>query len=119
MVRKEDKSIILVVIFIFIILMAFTTTAGIFDWLKKITGEAVQTVKLNITIGAGTAPQIINISQMTPAGITLTEGPLSTNLSYNFSVYDADGATNLNDTSATVNLTMFGETTRNHQRRAN
>ncbi len=92
-------------------------SAGFFsDFLKdfraRITGEAtdVANVDLNISITTGTAPIIYNVTGL--EAITLTDGPGATYLVMNFSVNDSDGAENLDNTSAMLNITKAGEALR-------
>ncbi len=109
----KNKRMVIYSIFFSIIIILLTTSlisAGFLDWFKKITGEATQNVNVNISIGAGTAPVIVNVSGM--ADFTTNQGPAKSELHINFTVLDSDGAANLNITSAMINLTKIGEATR-------
>lgn len=95
---------------ILILLIAPLISAGFFsDWFGRITGygSATQPVTLNISVSSGSAPIVYNVSDL--GAVTLTDGPSPTYITVNFSVSDADGASNLDNTSAMVNLTRASE----------
>jgi len=106
---KRGKQII-IFLSIFTLLVIPLASAGFFDWYKKVTGEAVSQVDLNISVGGGTVPVITFITNLT--AVTLTEGPSTTAIYVNFTATDADGAGNLDDSTAAINFTRTGETTR-------
>ena len=63
------------------------------------------------TLGGGlVAPVIYGVTSISP--VTLTEGPGKTFIVVNFSVYDFNGASNLNNASASINFTKAGESLR-------
>jgi hypothetical protein len=65
---------------------------------------------MNVSVMSG-SPVIWNVS--IPAGsLTLTDGPSPTFFIINFSVNDSDGAVNLVNTSAQINISKSGEKTR-------
>jgi hypothetical protein len=64
---------------------------------------------LNLS-GGLVAPVIYNVTGISP--VTLTEGPGKTFIVVNFSVYDFNGASNLNNASAAINFTKSGEALR-------
>lgn len=100
-----NKRGVLIVVFIAVILIVPMVSAGFFnDLWDKITGRAssTQNIALNISITSG-APTIYNITNL--AAITLTDAPSPTFVVINFSATDPDGATNLNNASAMLNLT--------------
>ena len=100
---------------ILILLIVSSVSAGWLDWIKKITGQAVGQVTVNISVGAGNAPQIIlvfNNTDMTDVSGGLTAGPANTNISFNFSVLDADGNANIQDNTVQINFTRTGENVR-------
>ena len=104
--RKTEQ--ILSIVGIFLILAVPLTSAGLYDWVKKITGKATsQQVELNISVGAGNPPSITFLTVSSP--VDLNEGPSSTPVEVNFTVNDPDGAGNINDSSAYVNFTKAGE----------
>ena len=109
--KKGAYKLLVLSSLIVIILTISLSSGGFFSWFKNITGQATtQTVIVNITIGAGTAPTIIYIFNASLAGgISLNEGPSNTNITINFTANDSDGAANLNDTSARINITKSGE----------
>jgi hypothetical protein len=114
MKRDEDKYRfgIYVVMFLFVMLfMASFVSAGFFDWFEKtVTGRASSSpTNLSITV-SGVNPAVIEF--VSPiADVDLASG---TTTSVNFSVImsDADGVSDLNDTSVTANFTRAGEATR-------
>ena len=61
-------------------------------------------------ISSDSPPQIYSVTQ--PSPVTLTDGPSPTFLTVNFSVYDANGASNLNSSTASINFTKSGEASR-------
>jgi hypothetical protein len=88
--------------------------AGFFsDSLNFITGFATTTGQtgLNITIG-NTAPTIYNVSATNPASPSPTESG-QTEVNVTFHANDTDGATNLNDSTASAFFQFSGEPTRN------
>jgi len=106
--------IIFSIILILIVLFASSfVSAGFFDFFNKITGRAstTGTVSINISVGAGTAPAVLQIynNSFIQSGITLNDGPSDTNITINFSVTDADGAANINTTSAVLNISKTGQ----------
>ena len=98
----------ILIFFLIIVVTTSIVSAGFFDWFKKITGEASQeaSVDFNISVGTGSAPTITYVSNI--SAVTLLDGPSNTNLSFNFSVEDADGYGNLNADSARINVTNSG-----------
>ncbi|MBR9701454.1 DUF2341 domain-containing protein [Candidatus Pacearchaeota archaeon] len=77
-----------------------------------------QTEERTVTIGDGaagdTAPQITSVfnDSMTDVSSGPNEGPSPTYVIINFTAYDANGASDLNDSTARINFTRTGETTR-------
>jgi len=108
MIKKKEDYRFIIITFLIIIMLSFTS-AGLLDWIEKtITGKDVESIDLNISVGAGNAPQIVNVTNIST--LTLTVGPGSTYINVNFSVSDSDGVANLNSTSGTINLTKEGST---------
>ncbi|MFH1787275.1 MAG: hypothetical protein ABH811_00565 [archaeon] len=100
------------IIWIFLLLMIILipgVLAGFSDWFKKVTGQASTEgpVDFNISVGTGNAPTITQVWNWSGA-VTLNDGPSNTNLTINFSVTDADTASNLKDSSATINVSKSG-----------
>ena len=95
--------------FIFTLIIPFISAGFFQDAWNKITGKATdeQTVSVNISVTSG-APVIYAIYNQSSA-ITLTDAPNPTFVIINFSVTDPDGAVNLNNASASLNLTKSGE----------
>ena len=75
----------------------------------NILGKVTSTAKLNISVGTGTAPEIVWVNVDSPYLPDLRQGPSNTNITINFTAKDAEGAANLNDSSATVNINRSGE----------
>ncbi|MCH8315418.1 MAG: hypothetical protein IIA64_05545, partial [Planctomycetes bacterium] len=64
------------------------------------------TTSFNTSV-SNTEPRIINVS-VSSVGVNLKEGPSNTNISINFSVSDDDGASDLVDATAAINITITG-----------
>ena len=64
---------------------------------------------MNISV-TNSPPWIYSITGLT--AITLTDAPSPTYVTINFSVNDSDGASNLNNATAMINLTRGGEALR-------
>ncbi len=106
------KGVVFVFVSAIVILsVASFASAGLFDWFGKITGRVTSgPVGVNITVADIVAP---NVTAVTPATatVTLNEGPNSTSFVINFSAVDSS---NLNDSSAVMNVTRNGEATRSN-----
>jgi len=112
MYKKGIKGGICIFIIIFIIfLMTSTVSAGILDWFKNtISGRASQQ-STNLTISvSGVNPAIIEYVSVIPN----TDPAEFDNKTITFSVtmYDADGVSDLNDTSVSANFSKTDETAR-------
>jgi hypothetical protein len=107
--KKRNLSILSVLVLI-VFFISFVS-AGFFDFLKgKVTGHDVtDTVTLNVSVTSGT-PVIWDVRVQSP--LTLTLGPNPTYFHVNFSVNDTDGADNLNNVTAAVNISSGVETPR-------
>jgi len=113
MQKKGEKRGLYLVILLLGILMISVASAGWVDWVKKITGRATSgSFEMNITIGV---PQIVEVWNDTDYVASPTEdggvGDTFDDVVINFSVYSPSGAGNLNDTSATANLTLTDDST--------
>jgi hypothetical protein len=73
-------------------------------------GNANNSGLRNFILNNGSQPRIYNVTSI--PSLTLTEGPGKTFVVVNFSVYDADGASNLKNSSAAINFTKAGEALR-------
>jgi len=105
---KRGNKFLLVGLILILLIIPLISAGFFSDWWGRITGEvATQPVTLNITVASGAAPIIYNISDL--AAVTLTDGPAATYITVNFSVNDSDGAGNLDNSSAMLNLTRSGE----------
>jgi hypothetical protein len=112
-VEEKKKESVIIVIFICLILLVTVSmvSAGLLDWLKKTVSGKVSQQPTNITITvSGVNPAIIE----SVSGIPNTDPVEEDNRSITFYVtmYDADGVSDLNDTSVSSNFTMPGETAR-------
>ncbi|MCH7568295.1 MAG: hypothetical protein IIA87_02635 [Nanoarchaeota archaeon] len=113
--QKTKRGIYIIMWAVFLILLISSSVdAGFFsDIWNKVTGQATSGADINITVGAGgTAPQITFVYNLTPellSGITLTEGPAYTAFYINFSANDTEGATNLDASTARLNISRAGE----------
>jgi len=109
--KKEGKLFLMIFISVFIILILISTvSAGWFDWLKKtITGKDISdTASVNISI-SNIAPQIIFVDSI-PAQ-SVTENGVKY-IYINFTAYDANGASDLDDSSAMGAINLTGEINR-------
>jgi hypothetical protein len=106
------KKLVFGVVFVFVLLiMTGFASAGIGGWFKKITGMAPSdTTVMNVTVG-NNPPQIVKVRNDTMGNPAVTESGTTT-LQINFTAYDADGATTLNDTSAQGRIKRGGEAVR-------
>jgi hypothetical protein len=114
MIKKESKrGIYILISSICILLLISVASAGVFDWLKQITGRATEAgIQMNITVGVPRITQVYNNS------IDITSGPnqypSDTNISINFTVYSPSGFGNLNFSTARLNVTNPNEDTRSN-----
>jgi hypothetical protein len=108
--NAKRGMLVFVLVLASVLLMSSFASAGMFDWFGKITGKVTsQPVNVNISV-TNTAPTIVSVGSVPAVG--LNEGPVSTTVNINFTAADADGALNLNDSSAMVNFTRAGESVR-------
>jgi len=110
-----NKNISLVVITIFIVILFISpANAGLFDWFKKtITGRApTQDQNVSVTV-TGLNNVTISIQNESLNGSAIDPAE-DTNKTFRFDVWvaDADGVTDINDTSVQANFTRNGEATR-------
>jgi hypothetical protein len=105
---KRESGIVILILLILIVPMV---SAGFFQDLKnKITGEATTAnVQMNLTVSSGN-PVIYNM--ILPSATTLIDGPSPTFIVINFSANDSDGASNLLNTSASINISKAGDSAR-------
>ena len=79
-----------------LILIPFSSAEFFSDAWGKITGKAAQSVSVNVTVGVPEIREVFNdTASIIAAGTGLSSGPVNTSLIVNFSVYDANGASNL------------------------
>lgn len=94
----------------FIVILTSTAHAGLIDWLKNIgtvtgmgsTSNAVP----NVTIG-NTAPAVENITFQGDPSVTLSEA-VPTPIIISFLAMDFDGANNIDNTTAYLNVSLDG-----------
>ncbi|MFH1327210.1 MAG: hypothetical protein ABIH59_03735 [archaeon] len=114
--KKGKQGVVLLCLFILmIVVIASTASAGFLDFFRKITGYATSdTVDINISITGNKAPNITIVRNDTMTDISggPTEATNPTTVEINFTVYDADGFGNINDSSATITFSKSGETPR-------
>lgn len=107
--REKINGVLIVILISFVLIVPFVS-AGFFEnaW-NKITGKASdnQNVLLNISVTSG--PPVVYAIYNVSSGITLTDAPSPTFVIINFSVTDPDGAINLNNASAAINITKASE----------
>ena len=102
----------MIVITLIIVSLSFFVSASFLNFWDRITGRATeQEFTLNLSVGSGTVPQIVTVWNNTAGPVDLSEGPDYTTVYVNFTVYDADGSGNINDSSAYVNITLTGNLT--------
>ncbi len=91
-----------------LLLISFTS-AGFLDFLRP-TGKAMDSpLDINVSVTSG-APDIYYVFSTPATGLNL--GPNPTYLHINFSVSDSDGASNINNATAAVNISKSGEAVR-------
>ena len=117
MMKRGVGKIVLTILLITSLLIIPMASAGFFsDFKARITGEALEAnVGLNITITSGTAPEVRIVRNDTMTDLSSSgpnEGPVKTPVMINFTAYDADGFGNLDDSTALINFSRSGETTR-------
>lgn len=102
------------ILLITILLILPFGSAGISDWFGKLTGKATsQPVDLEILVGGGTAPIIYVLNDtMTDLSFGPNEAPIPTATTIEFLAYDAEGLGNINDSTAKIEFSKAGETTR-------
>ena len=113
---KREIKIIFVLGILILIILPITSAGWWEDFKATITGKgsAPIPVSLNISVTGGNAPVITHVynATMTDVSSQLNEGPSSTDVLINFSVSDAEGYSNLNDSTAYINYTKAGQDTR-------
>jgi hypothetical protein len=111
MKKWSKKRGVYIVFLIFVILFISTASAGVFDWLKKITGGATsRPTNMSITI-AGNIPISIRVWNQTLTGTSVDPTEESfTSIVFNITVIDGDGVSDINDSS--VKAELYNATTR-------
>jgi hypothetical protein len=108
---KKGVKLILFFCLGILIVLSIISASWFGDLKNKITGEATQSVGLNVSIGG---PQIITVYNDTiPTLSSLASGPTEntfTDVVINFTVYSTSGSGNLNKSTAFANIT--GDATR-------
>ncbi len=110
------RGIYVFVLFFAILLTLSMVSAGGFDefW-DKITGRATtQDVSLSVTVTGGSVPVVVAVYNETATSMQSgpNEGPAPTHVIAVFRVNDPDGIGNLDNSSAVMNFSLAGETTR-------
>ncbi len=88
------------------------STEGSNTWLVAANDTAGNKNSTIVTFFVQGAPRIISVTNI--SNVNLNEGPSSTSIIVNFSVFDPNGAGDLNDSSAMVNFTRSGEAVRSN-----
>ena len=110
--QYKNFSMSLIFIALFLIFTLSLTSASFSDWFNKITGRATsQTSVVNITI-ANRAPNITFVTNVSLDGTLNPAEDTFVNVTFNFTAWDANGATDLVNASAWANFTGIGETLR-------
>lgn len=106
---------------VFLIVLALIVlifiSSNMFTSFKRMTGFASTTspVNINVSVSGNNNPVVsVNNATMTSVASGLNEGPLTTPIKINFTVYDADGNGNINDSEAQIKFTKSGEETRSN-----
>jgi len=106
---------LLVISLIFVLIIISFASANIFDWFKKITGQATsQPTNVSITL-TGVNPVVVRVWNETLTGALVTPSPAAALVLYfNVTVTDVDGINDINTTSVAGNATanVTGETMR-------
>ena len=104
---KTKRGLYAIIFLIFAILLVSTVSAGFFDWFKKtITGRAQQQPQnISITVTGINPVQITYVSPI--MGINPEEAGFI-KVSFNITMYDPDGVSDLNDTSVQANFSIKG-----------
>ena len=113
MTKGVGNIFLLIVLLAVIILVPFSSAGFLEDLKAKITGKALSTVTVNVTVGV---PEIRNVYNNTASIIAaasgLSSGPVNTSLIVNFSVYLGTGVANMDNSTATINFSKASETLR-------
>jgi hypothetical protein len=93
-----------------IVLMSCIVSAGFFDMFDKITGRATsQPTNVSVAVAGTTKAQVTYVS--TISNVDLNESSYKA-VTFNTHMYDADGVSDLNDTSVSANFSRTGEALR-------
>src|SRR3989344_8176723 len=111
--KKGEKYFFMAIFLVVLILVPFSSAGFLEDLKAKITGKALSTVTVNVTVGV---PEIRNVYNNTASIIAaasgLSSGPVNTSLIVNFSVYLGTGVANMDNSTATINFSKASETLR-------
>jgi hypothetical protein len=113
--KKNEVYLTFVLTALTLIVMIFLGTS-LFSSFGKITGYATTSpVNINISVAGSNAPVVLvdNVT-MTSVASGPNEGPTTTPVKINFTVYDGDGNGNINDSEAQIKFTLSGEETRSN-----
>jgi hypothetical protein len=114
--KKNEVYLTVVLITLVLLVMVFIGNS-FFSSSNKITGFASTTSPVNINVSvSGSNSPVVTVANATMTGVVsgLNEGPTATSIKINFTVYDADGNTNINDSEAQIKFTKSGEETRSN-----
>ncbi|MFH1585224.1 MAG: hypothetical protein ABIB79_00470 [archaeon] len=113
MKKDGNKEVFVIMISLLVVmLLVASVSAGLLDKIKRaITGDATQTVQLNISVGVPQIQTVYNSSLGFASGPN--EAPAITDVIVNFSVYNPSGAGNLNHSTALANISSGSEMRQN------
>jgi hypothetical protein len=109
--KKKSLAVVALIFVVLVLVVSSVVTAGLVDWFNRVTGRAIDTVTINITVGTPVVITVFNNSFPEVSG-GLNAGPSSTTVVMNFSVNSPAGADNIDFGSATMNFTKQGESVR-------
>ena len=112
----EKRYVVLIGLMAVLLVVALLFFVGVGDFWDKITGRlgSTTTVVHNITVTSGSGPVVYTVWNETMTDVS--SGPTEDSATYvmiNFSVSDADGYGNLNDSTAAISFNLSGATRTN------
>ncbi len=111
--NQKGFYIVILLVFLISILLVVISTDFV-SLFRGITGYATTApVTINITVSGTNVPVVfVDNQSMTSISGGPNEGPTTTLLKINLTIYDADGFGDINDSDTRVNFTRSGETPR-------
>ncbi len=106
----KSQTIYFIIIMTVVIFISSFVSAGIGEWFGKIFGKEPKLAPFNVSVQVGNnIPQIIFVSSI---GIVQPLQDTFVSVSFNFTAFDQDGETNLNDNTAQARFNYTGEALR-------